>query len=111
MGNQQENESLFRRLLLDSYVQKFVSFGLGLAIGAALAVGLEAVRYVPMAAAFGFLCFGFGIVLMEFVNLWRQRAEYARKSLADFEFWLKKREELDAERLKWEEEKELGDDD
>lgn len=77
--------------------------------GAALAIGLDAIRFVPMAIAFGLLCFGFGIVLMEFVALWRKREEYVKKMFEDADFWLKKREELDREKSEWEEEKNAAD--
>ncbi len=87
-------------------VQWLLWFGAGFVLAAVLSVSYEAVRFIPMAAAFGLLCFCCGLVLMQFLALRRQQEELARKRMDDATMWLRKSEELRQEKSKLEEAKE-----
>src|SRR5271168_3037922 len=106
MTEQPHPEPRLLGILRDSDVQKILAFGLGLFLGVGLAVSLDATKYLPVAAAFGLLCFGFGIVLMQFVSFWRKREECIKKESESMSLWYKELNELEEERSQWEQEKE-----
>ena len=83
-------------------LQGFLWFGAGFALAAILSVSYGAVRYVPMAVAFGLLCFGCGVVLFIFLSL-RRREESCNRS---FEHLLEFRKELEEQKKSFETEKE-----
>jgi hypothetical protein len=83
--------------------------GVGFALGAATCLSFNLVRVVPIGVAFGILCFGCGIVWMQFLELRRQ----AKAGMDSFCYWMKATFELSEEEAKleedksaWEEEKE-----
>ncbi|SRR5260370_13580472 len=81
--------------------KKLLSFVAGLIVGASLTVGVEETRYLPMGLALGGICFGFGIVLMEFFALRRQREE----SHKTFENWVSQFSKLSDDKEQFEESK------
>ncbi len=90
------------------YLQRSLWFGAGCVLGGLLSLSYDAVRFVPMGVVFGLLCFGCGIVLMQFLALRKEQ----KKVLDEEAHWLTEYLELEeqksvwmAEKEKWEEEK------
>ena len=92
-------------------------FGAGFALAAILSVSYEAVRrFVPIALAFGLLCFGCGVVLFVFLSLLRSDKEmnswYTKRFDAlreeesklemEKEAFKKDKEEFEGEKALWE---------
>jgi hypothetical protein len=87
-------------------------FCAGVSLTAILSATHEAVHNVPAAVAFGLLCFGCGVVLMQFFSLRKQEEQSAKDFSKWVDEWLEMIKELGEERtaceyekLKWEEER------
>jgi len=87
---------------MERELQGLLWFGAGFALGAILSVSYQAVRYVPMAVAFGLLCFGCGLVLFLFLNLLRREGSVTKS----FESVLELKRELEEQKKSFETEKE-----
>jgi len=87
-------------------------FCAGICLTGILSIGHEAARYVPAAIAFGLLCFGCGIVLMQFVSLRKQEEQSLKEMMKWVEESIVKGGELakeqnacEYEKLKWQEQR------
>ncbi len=89
--------------MMSAVKKELLWFGAGFALAAVLSVSYEAVRrFVPMAVAFGLLCFGCGVLLVVFLSLRRRQGE----SVKIFEDWMKEKSELEKEKEAFQKEKE-----
>lgn len=87
-------------------LQSLLWFAAGFALATILCISYDAVRFVPLAVAFGLLCFGCGVLFTQFLSLSKQQEEFVKKRLEDAGFWLEKSKEIDSEKSEYEEEKE-----
>jgi hypothetical protein len=107
-----------RRMMpaMNQELQQLLWFGGGFALAAVLSVSYEAVNYVPVAVAFGLLCFGCGVLLVMFLSLRSREAEFAettvkssKTSAESFTRWSKEFEELRNREAELQKEKEAFD--
>jgi hypothetical protein len=90
---------------MEQEVRHLLWFVGGFALAAILSVSYQAVRYVPMAVAFGLLCFGCGALLVLFLSLRRRGEEsfaFWKKALAEK---MEEKSELEKEKQAFETEK------
>ncbi len=73
-------------------------FSAGVGITAVLCLGYGASRYVPAALAFGLLCFGCGILMMQFISFRKQEERSAKETAKSIEEWLDELNGLNDER-------------
>lgn len=78
--------------------QNALWFSVGVGLTASLSLGYGAAHYVPAAIAFGLLCFGCGVVLMQFFSLRKQEELSANAMAKSMEEWLDELKELNEER-------------
>lgn len=82
-------------------------FGAGFAIAAILTASLDVIRFVPVAVAFGFLCFGCGVLLMQFLSLRRETGDWMTKTyeaMVKLDKLIEDEAKVNAEKSKLEEE-------
>jgi hypothetical protein len=87
-------------------LQGLLWFAGGFALAAILSVSYEAVHFVPMALAFGLLCFGCGVLLFMYLSLRRQEDAFIKTSMESHTRWIKEFEELQKDKAELEKEKE-----
>ncbi|MFZ0738440.1 MAG: hypothetical protein WAM96_15200 [Candidatus Acidiferrales bacterium] len=87
-------------------LQRFAWLGAGFVLGIVLAVSYDFERFIPMAAAFGLLCFISGILLMQFFAL-RKQEDKADDLMMH---WFEENRKLDKERAEWQAEREAAED-
>ena len=75
-------------------LQQLAWFGAGLGTAVVLSVSYEVIHFVPVAVAFGMLCFLCGLLLYQFISSERRSKEIVRARI-----------KLDEEKSKWEEKK------
>ncbi|MGC1724867.1 MAG: hypothetical protein WA755_05800 [Candidatus Acidiferrales bacterium] len=102
-------------------LERVVWFGAGIVLGTVLTVSYDFERFIPMAAAFGFLCFISGVLLMQFFGLRKQEQKSleeelrwlteSAKSAKGWEELKKEWKELKKEREEWQAERERGNED
>lgn len=76
----------------------------GLALGVILGASAGAIRYAPIAAAFGLLCFGCGAVFVVFLDLRRREEESIERWAKEFTDLDQKEIDLDKAKMALEEE-------
>jgi hypothetical protein len=87
-------------------LQGLLWFAGGFALAAILSVSYEAVHFVPMAVAFGLLCFGCGVLLFTYLSLRRREDAFIKTSVESYDRWTKEFEELRKDKAELEKEKE-----
>jgi hypothetical protein len=97
---------------------KLLLFGGGFLLGAVLTASSKLLAHIPISVAFGLLCFGCGIVLVQSLELQKKRNAAAETfehfmklkfDVSDEESKLEKqRESMEEEQERWEGEKEIA---
>jgi hypothetical protein len=80
-------------------------FGAGFVLAAILTINLEATRFVPVAVAFGLLCFLCGVAIMQFLGLRRETGEWMQKTFEAMNKWEQKFNKMNEEEAKFNAEK------
>lgn len=86
--------------------QHFLWLAVGLAFGIILTISSGAVRRIPIAAAFGLLCFGCGVNFVLFLGLRRRDEKSIKTEEESFTRWYNEFQELQKKESELENERE-----